>query len=89
MRQQLTAKQANFVKQLYREKVSPALTNLMINQTKNFPYLRDKSIYLAVKLTKKDERNSFLSLRFPILFQGVLFSYPNTVNNMSCIWMMY
>ena len=56
---QLTAKQENFVKQLYREKVSPALTNLMINQTKNFPYLRDKSIYLAVRLTKKGQRTVF------------------------------
>lgn len=49
---QLTAKQARFVEKLYRTKVSPALTNLMINQTKTFPYLRDKSIYLAVRLTK-------------------------------------
>ena len=53
--QQLTAKQETFVKQLYRDKVSPALTNLMINQTKNFPYLRDKSIYLAVRLTSNGE----------------------------------
>ena len=71
---QLTAKQENFVKQLYREKVSPALTNLMINQTKNFPYLRDKSIYLAVRLTKA--RNSFLSSRCRILFSGRFVQLP-------------
>ena len=49
---ELTTNQETFVKQLYRDKVSKALTNLMINQTKDFPYLRDKGIYLAVRLLR-------------------------------------
>ena len=49
---QLTAKQSDYVRHLYQDKVSPALTNLMISQTRNFPYLRDKSIYLAMRLIK-------------------------------------
>jgi polyphosphate kinase len=64
---QLTAKQEAFVKQLYRDKVSPALTNLMINQTTRFPYLRDKSIYLAVRLTRKDkEQLSIIEVPYSI-----------------------
>ena len=72
---QLTAKQENFVKQLYREKVSPALTNLMINQTKNFPYLRDKSIYLAVRLTKKG-KEQFSIIEVPYSISGRFVQLP-------------
>jgi polyphosphate kinase len=72
---QLTAKQENFVKQLYREKVSPGLTNLMINQTKNFPYLRDKSIYLAVRLTEKD-KEQFSIIEVPYSISGRFVQLP-------------
>lgn len=64
---QLTAKQAEFVKHLYRDKISPALTNLMINQTKSFPFLRDKSIYLAVKLTKgESQQHSIIEVPYSV-----------------------
>ena len=64
---QLTAKQAEFVKHLYRDKISPALTNLMINQTKSFPFLRDKSIYLAVKLTKgENQQHSIIEVPYSV-----------------------
>ncbi|MDB9928641.1 polyphosphate kinase 1 [Schleiferiaceae bacterium] len=50
--QELTQKQAQFVRDVYRNQVSPALTNLMLSQAPEFPYLRDKGIYLAVRLMK-------------------------------------
>ena len=50
----LTQKQADFVRDVYRNQVSPALTNLMLSQAPEFPYLRDKGIYLAVRLIKGD-----------------------------------
>ena len=50
----LTQKQAYFVRDVYRNQVSPALTNLMLSQAPEFPYLRDKGIYLAVRLVKGD-----------------------------------
>ena len=52
--QELTKKQAQFVRDVYRNQVSPALTNLMLSQAPEFPYLRDKGIYLAVRLMKGD-----------------------------------
>lgn len=42
--EELTQKQAKFVRDVYRNQVSPALTNLMLNQAPEFPYLRDKGI---------------------------------------------
>lgn len=50
--QELTQKQAQFVRDVYRNHVSPALTNMMLSQAPEFPYLRDKGIYLAVRLMK-------------------------------------
>ena len=50
--QELTQKQAQFVRDVYRNQVSPALTNMMLSQAPEFPYLRDKGIYLAVRLMK-------------------------------------
>ena len=52
--QELTQKQAQFVRDVYRNQVSPALTNLMLSQAPEVPYLRDKGIYLAVRLMKGD-----------------------------------
>ena len=72
---QLTAKQAEFVKHLYRDKISPALTNLMINQTKSFPFLRDKSIYLAVKLTK-GENQQYSIIEVPYSVSGRFVRLP-------------
>lgn len=48
---QLTKAQGVFVKNYFDEHVRPALVPIMLNQVKQFPYLRDKVIYLAIKLT--------------------------------------
>ncbi len=48
---QLTKAQGEFVKNYFDEHVRPALVPIMLNQVKQFPYLRDKVIYLAIKLT--------------------------------------
>ncbi|MES2622309.1 MAG: polyphosphate kinase 1, partial [Bacteroidota bacterium] len=52
---QLSAKQKEFVKNYFNELVRPALVPIMINQVKTFPYLKDKTIYLAIKLSSKDK----------------------------------
>lgn len=60
---ELTNKQAHFVRDVYRNQVSPALTNLMLDQAPEFPYLRDKGIYLAVRLAKgNDEQFSIIEV---------------------------
>ncbi len=48
---QLTKAQSEFVKKYFDEHVRPALVPIMLNQVKQFPYLKDKVIYLAIKLT--------------------------------------
>ncbi len=50
---QLNREQAVFVKKYFREQVQPFLAPIMIDSAPEFPYLRDKSIYLAVKLSRK------------------------------------
>ncbi|HTB06529.1 MAG TPA: polyphosphate kinase 1 [Bacteroidia bacterium] len=49
----LSADQATFVTKYFRDKVLPTLAPVMIDAAPKFPYLNDKAIYFAVKLTKK------------------------------------
>lgn len=49
----LTNSQGKFVKNYFKEMVRPLLVPIMIQHTNKLPYLRDKSIYLAVKLSHK------------------------------------
>lgn len=50
----LSAEQQQFVRNYYDEEVSPNIIPLMIENIPAFPNLRDKSIYLAVVMWKKD-----------------------------------
>jgi polyphosphate kinase len=47
----LNAAQSAFVKSYFADHVRPSLVPIMLNQVKHFPYLKDKSIYLAIKLS--------------------------------------
>lgn len=59
----LTKKQGDYIKEFYKTKISPALTTLMLNQTREFPYLRDKSIFLALRLIRgKEEEYSLIEV---------------------------
>lgn len=55
---QLTEKQGKFVKKYFYEKVLPNLVPIMLRKNK-FPYLRDRSVYLAVKLSKKEDPTDY------------------------------
>src|SRR5687768_1765853 len=50
----LTVPQQEFVRRYYDEEVSSNVIPLMIESIPEFPYLRDKSIYLAVVMWRKD-----------------------------------
>lgn len=52
--QQLNKEQQKFIEIFYDEQVSPNLIPLMIESIPQMPYLREKSIYLAVVMQKKD-----------------------------------
>ena len=51
---ELNKEQQEFVKKYYEDELSPYVIPLMIESIPNFPYLRDKSIYLGVMMWKKE-----------------------------------
>jgi polyphosphate kinase len=55
----LNEEQALFIKEYFEGKVQPALAPIMLHNLDNFPYLKDKSIYLATKLSKKKPKPEF------------------------------
>lgn len=54
---QLSDIQIEFVKQYFEEKVLPALSPIMLSNVNGFPFLKDKSIYLATKLFRPELAN--------------------------------
>jgi polyphosphate kinase len=56
---QLNPEQAGFVGKYFDEKVLPAISPIMLQNLSKFPYLKDKSIYLATKLSKKKQKKAF------------------------------
>jgi polyphosphate kinase len=59
---QLNTKQENFVKEYFREKVMPSLFPVMLDPAASFPYLKDKSGYLIIKLGRNKTRKSKYAL---------------------------
>lgn len=64
---QLTSEQGRFVKAYFREKVLPMLFPIMLDSNSPFPYLRDKSGYLIVKLghSKQPQKHKYALLEVP------------------------
>ncbi len=56
---ELNQTQGIFVKKYFYEKVLPNLVPIMLSKKNKFPYLRDRSVYLAVKLSKKTDPSDF------------------------------
>ena len=50
---QLDEEQKTFAEEYYRENIAPLLIPIMLKKAPEFPYLRDKSIYLGVRLISK------------------------------------
>jgi polyphosphate kinase len=63
----LSKSQGAFVKNYFKEMVRPLLVPIMIQHTSKLPYLRDKSIYLAVKLFNKlkDKDSRYALIQVP------------------------
>jgi polyphosphate kinase len=51
---ELNKKQAQFVREYFQEKVLPVLTPVMLHNVREFSGLKDRSIYLAVKMTSRN-----------------------------------
>ncbi len=64
---QLTPEQGDFVRNFFQQKVRGVLVPLMVDRIKDFPYLKDHSIYLAVLLSdsKGEHRNRYALIEIP------------------------
>jgi len=64
---QLNEKQGEFVKEYFKSTVQPSLFPIILENTKSFPYLKDKSIYLVVKILrgKNKSRVSYALVEIP------------------------
>ncbi len=64
---QLNNEQGILVKRYFHEKVLPNLVPIMLNNERKLPYLRDRSVYLAVKLSRlnRPEKYSYALVRIP------------------------
>ena len=51
---QLTADQGEWVTAFFRDKVMPSLFPIMLDSAPSFPYLKDKSIYFAIKMERRE-----------------------------------
>ncbi|MCZ4408152.1 polyphosphate kinase 1 [Cryomorphaceae bacterium 1068] len=64
---ELNDEQAAFVDMYYRAEVSPLLVPIMLKSLDEFPYLRDKSIFLAVKMTTPKKNKEGKSKQFALI----------------------
>ncbi len=55
---QLNPEQEGFVQSYFRQEVRPSLVPIMLEEVPRFPYLRNQVIYLAVHLSKANEREN-------------------------------
>jgi polyphosphate kinase len=75
----LNPEQAYFVQTYYDEEVSPNVIPLMIESIPEFPYLRDKSIYLGVVMWKKESalKRKYAVIEVPTRFNDRFILLPS------------
>jgi polyphosphate kinase len=76
---ELNHEQQDFVRNYYEEDVSPNLIPLMIENIPDFPNLRDKSIYLAVVMWKKESalKKKYALIEIPSRILGRFILLPS------------
>jgi len=76
---ELNAEQQEFVRRYYEEEVSANVIPLMIESIPNFPYLRDKSIYLGVVMWKKQSplKKNYALIEIPSRVLGRFIQLPS------------
>ena len=77
---ELSKEQENFVRDLFIQKVSPALVTIILNDLLEFPLLKDTSGYLAVKLVMKQEKSGLFGLNQKPEVRYALIEMPKTIN---------
>lgn len=78
----LTSEQAEFVIDYYDSEISPNVIPLMIESIPEFPYLRDKSIYMGVVMWKKESalKRKFAVIEVPTRFNDRFILLPSPDN---------
>src|SRR4030095_8454789 len=76
---ELNKEQQEFVVRYYEEEVSANVIPLMIESIPDFPYLRDKSIYLGVVMSKKESalKRMYSIIEVPTRFQSRFVILPS------------
>ncbi len=76
---QLNREQKQFVKQFFEEEVRVNTIPLMIDQIPQFPYLRDKSLFLAVLMSRKsaDFSRKYALIEIPTKAVGRFIQLPS------------
>ncbi|HLG04040.1 MAG TPA: polyphosphate kinase 1 [Bacteroidia bacterium] len=64
---QLKEDQGDFVREFFREKVMAILFPIMLDSAPSFPFLKDQSIYLAIKLERRqrNKKNRYALIEIP------------------------
>lgn len=62
---QLNADQGKFVREYFREQVLPTLVPILLDNVREFPYLRDKSIYFLVVMQRKELNPRYALVEIP------------------------
>lgn len=79
---ELNPEQQQYVKTLYEDEISSNVIPLMIESIPDFPYLRDKSIYLGVIMWKKESalKRMYSIIEIPTRFQNRFVLLPSPDN---------
>lgn len=77
---QLNVQRGHFVKQHFLDKILPTLVPVMVDHLKDFPVLRDKTIYLFVRLSKSGKLGSYRHaiIEIPSEIHGRFLVLPET-----------
>lgn len=62
---QLTPEQGSYVREYFHENVFPSLVPIMLDQSPGFPWLKDRAIYLIIKLIKANKKSKFALIEIP------------------------
>jgi polyphosphate kinase len=62
---ELSKEQGDFVRNYFHEQVYPFLVPIMLDSSPKFPYLKDKSIYLAIKLSREKKKSKYVMIEIP------------------------
>jgi polyphosphate kinase len=62
---QLTAEQGQFVRNYFKDNIQPALVPILLDNVKQFPALKDKSIYFFVVMKRKNTKARHALLEIP------------------------